>query len=255
MTRLIWGEPSSRVYEAGVDQGVLYPGNGPGVAWNGLVRVSETTKKVAGSINYLDGLRYYNRTTSDSFSGTLEALTYPDEFLPFDGSAPVTSQRRPTFGLSYRSRRSDAADSNGYKLHLIYNATARPTEKAYSTIAQVTEPEPFAWTLDTRPIKLPGLRPTAHVVIDSTVTHAWTMAAIEDLLYGSGTQDPRLPSPEEMIQLFESGTILRIIDHGDGTWTATGPDEAIQMLDATTFQISWPTVIYIDDVTFQISSR
>lgn len=257
MTRLIWGDVAVRTIEAGVDRGVLYPVNGVGVAWNGLVAVKESPSTLTESIRYFDGEKYRNRSHADSFAGTIEALTYPDEFAVYDGysDSRVSNQRRKTFGLSYRTRILGADGDLGYKLHLVYNALVQPSGRAYSSLATSTDPENFAWDFTTTPMRLSGLRPTAHVVIDSTVTHAWTMTAIEDLLYGTGVANPRLPTPEELIELFESGTILRIIDHGDGTWTATGPDEAIQMLDATTFQISWPTAVYIDEVTFQISSR
>lgn len=257
MTRLIWGEVTERRIEAGVDRGVLYPADVPGVAWSGLVAVSERPADVGSKLRYFEGQRYQSRAVGDGFAGTFEALSYPDEFVEYDGYSEgrVSAQRRRTFGLSYRTKVISADGSEQYKIHMVYNAVAEPTDRSYSTLNNSLDPETFSWSLTTRPFKLPGLRPTAHLVIDSSVTHPWTLTAIEDLLYGSGSANPRLPAPEELIELFESGTTLRIVDHGNGTWTATGPDEAIQMLDATTFQISWPTAIYIDEVTFQISSR
>jgi hypothetical protein len=220
MTKLKWDQVGEKFYETGVDQGVLYIPNTAGAysngyPWNGLVSVSESPSGAESNKQYADNTVYLNLVSAEEFSATVEAFTYPDEFAQCDGSAEPTTgvfvgqQRRKSFGLSYRTRVGndiDAADY-GYKLHLIYGALAAPTEKAYTTINDSPEAITFSWELSTTPVDVPGLKPTATLTIDSTKVNAAKLAELEDLLYGTAGVDPRLPSPAEVIAMFDGTTV------------------------------------------------
>ena len=258
MTRLKWGETQDRIYEAGVDRGVLYPNVNPGVVWNGLVSMVEASSESQEISNYIDGVKYYNNISAGSFSATLEAFTYPDEFSEYDGVMYdiITQQRRKSFGLCYRTKIGNAIDGldAGYKIHLVYNALASPTEKNYTSVGDSTEATNFNWEITTTPVSIPGAGPSAHLIIDTTKAHGWTVTALEAVLYGNETTPATLPSPETVIDIFESNAILIVIDHGDGTFSVTGPDAAIQMLNDTTFQITWDSAVMINETSYTISS-
>ena len=241
MTRLVWDKVTERDYEAGLDRGVFYPLNGPGHAWNGLTSVEESPSEVDARPRYMDGQKIGDNRRKGEFSATINAFTYPMVFS--DG---LISSSRPTrFSLSYRVQ-----TATGYKLHLVYNALAAPSQKNYAYESN----DPFSWLITTRGVSGPSNMIVSHLVLESDMAYPETMAAIEAVLYGDDGNAPRMPMPDEVFQIFEDNSILQIIDNGDGTWTAIGPDEVIQMLDATTFQISWPTAVYIDAVSYTIHS-
>lgn len=257
MTKLSWDDSGSRRYSAGVDRGVFYPAIGPGVSWNGLVSVSEREDSSTES-GYLDGIKIYQRPVPGSFEATVSALTYPDEFADYDGveDGRIAQQDRLIFGLSYRTGLGNDLQglTLGYKIHLVYNARVSPTESEYSSIDGEIDPTIFEWPISTLPIEFLGVKPFSHVIIDSTVANAAAISALEDLIYGTSEADPQLPPIQDIVNLFEENSILKITDNGDGTWTAEAPGTIIQMLDATTFEITWPSAIFIDGVSYNISS-
>lgn len=264
MTQLSWGEYGERYFETGVDRGVLYVDDQDGVVWNGLIAVTESASGGEPTPYYVDGIKYANRSSIEEFTASIEAYTYPDEFALCDGSAQLdqsqglfaTQQRRKTFGLSYRTRvGNDAAGTDfGYKIHIVYNAMATPSERNYQSLTADSEATVFNWNLTTSTIPVPGVSRSAHLVIDTRLAWPWAVTAVENVLYGTVDTPPRLPTPQELIDLFVENALLKITDNGDGTWTAEGPDEAISMLDADTFQISWPSAVFIDADTYEISS-
>lgn len=220
MTQLSWDNTGERVYETGVDHGVLYIPDEDGlytngVAWNGLTTITESPSGAEANPQYADNIKYLNLFSAEQFGATVEAFTYPDEWAQFDGlSVPtagvtVGQQARKTFGLSYRTKIGNDVDGedHGYKLHLIYGATAAPSEKAYNTINDSPEAITFSWEISTVPINVTGLRPTSIMTIDSTQVDADALAALELILYGDVAEDPTLPLPDEVIALFE-GTAL-----------------------------------------------
>lgn len=222
MTRLKWDQVGERVYETGVDHGVLYIPNAGGVyangyAWNGLVSVTESPSGAEATPIYADNIKYLNLISTEEFGATIEAFTYPNEFAQCDGSAaPVAGvaigqQSRKMFGLAYRTRVGNDVDAtdHGYKIHLIYGALAAPTEKAYNTINDSPEAITFSWELTTTPVEVPGFKPTATLVIDSTVVNAAALSTLEDILYGTAGVDARMPLPEEIFALF-SGTVVEV---------------------------------------------
>jgi hypothetical protein len=264
MTQLSWGDYGERYFETGVDRGVLYVDDQDGVVWNGLVAVNESSSGADTSPYYLDGIKYTNRVGIEDFSATIEAYTYPEEFALCDGSAELyqsqglfaTQQRRKSFGLSYRTRigNDDKGVDFGYKIHIIYNALATPSERQYQSLGDETEPNIFSWELSTTPVVVPGVMRSAHLVIDTRQAWSWAVTAVEEVLYGTEDTPPTLPSPQELMDLFADNALLKIIDNGDGTWTAEGPDEAITMLTTDEFQIAWPSAVMIDEDSYEISS-
>lgn len=222
MAKLVWDKTGERLYETGVDRGVLYvQSNGTypnGVAWNGLTAVTESPSGAEPTPLYADNIKYLNLISAEEFGCTIEAYTYPEEFAECDGSAELAAgvtigqQARKTFGLSYRTKIGNDAtgDKFGYKLHLIYGGLASPSEKAYATINDSPEAITFSWEVSTTPVSVDGHSPTASITIDSTKVEPTKLAALEEILYGkdgegaSGTE-PRLPLPSEIATIFTAG--------------------------------------------------
>lgn len=251
MTKLNWDAGGERIYEAGVDRGVFYPQSGPGLAWPGLISVSETNEETRSTVGHIDGSKYINRQTSKSFTGLITAFTYPEEFEPYDGYVSnLGSQKKQSFGFSYRTMMGP----DRYQIHLIYNAMVRPTVSDYETVDDFTQAINFSWNLTSRSVAITDLSPSSHLIIDVGASYANTLTALEDILYGSDEQTPRLPPPDEVIALFESMAVLKITDNGDGTWTADGPDEVVSMIGPDEFQIDWPSVVYLSPYEFQVST-
>ena len=224
MALLTWDETGTRTYETGIDHGVLYMPNASGdyvdgVAWNGLVSVSESPSGAESNAQYADNIKYLNLLSAEDFSATIEAFTYPDEFAAYDGLGDPAGnggvvfgqQSRGSFGLSYRTIKGNdvSGDSYGYKLHLVYGCQASPSEKAYASVNDSPEAITFSWEISTTAVPLggtiPGVdKPTALVVIDSTKVDATNLETLEGVLYGlSG--NPELPSPYDVYQYLVSG--------------------------------------------------
>lgn len=220
MAKLVWDETGKRLYETGVSQGVLYPqssGTYPnGVAWNGLTAVTESPSGAEATPLYADNIKYLNLFSAEEFGATIEAYTYPDEFMACDGSAQIAKgayigqQNRKQFGMCYKTLLGNDVDANdhGYKLHIIYGAMASPSEKAYATVNDSPEAITFSWEVTTTPVNVTGYEPTASIVIDSTKCNPTKLADLEEILYGSAEEEPRLPLPNEIV------TVLGAADAG-----------------------------------------
>ena len=216
MVALIWDKVGERTYETGVDHGVLYLPNqageyATGVAWNGLTAVTESPSGAEPTPLYADNMKYLNLVSAEEFGATIEAFTYPEEFAQCDGSAEpapgvfVGQQDRKSFGMSYRTLLGNDTNGNrhGYKLHIIYGALAAPSEKAYATVNDSPEAITFSWEVSTSAVEVPGHKPSAQLTIDSTKVDAAALALLEDILYGDKTEEPRLPLPAEIIDMFD----------------------------------------------------
>jgi hypothetical protein len=216
MTRLVWDAVGERLYETGVNNGILYPidasGEYPlGIAWNGLVSVSESPSGAEPTPLYADNIKYLTMYSNEEFGATIEAYTYPDEFAVCDGSVEaadgvfLNQQARTKFGLVYKTKIGNdvAGEDLGYKLHIVYGAKASPSEKSYSTINESPEAITFSWEVTTDPVEVDGYRPTASLVIDSTKADPTKLAALESQLFGDYMIDPNLPLPAEVIALME----------------------------------------------------
>lgn len=214
MSKLVWDQSGKRLYETGVDHGVLYPIQtggvySKGVAWNGLTAITESPSGADVNDIYADNMKYLGLVGAEKFGATVEAYTYPDEFAECDGSvelvkgATIGQQNRKVFGMVYRTVIGNDVDGNehGYKLHLIYGATAAPSEKAYNTINEDPEAITFSWELSTTPVNVTGHKPTASLTIDSTNADPTKLAELEKILFGDTETEPRLPLPDEIAQL------------------------------------------------------
>lgn len=254
MTKLRWYESGTRLYEAGIDRGVLYPNEGPGVPWNGLVSVTEKSAGESLIKQYWDGQAYSRRQSNGTFEADIEAFTYPEELSVYENLTKLQS-RSKKFGLCYRTPiGNDENPEHGYLLHLVYNALLEPVNRQSETINSDVDISLLAWNLTTTPFLIKEARASAHLVVDSTETFPEVMALIEDMLYGDELNEPRMPTPDEVYSAYMTMLLLTITDNGDGTWTAEGPDDMVYFTDDDTFVIDAPTVKYLDAVTYTVES-
>lgn len=225
MSKIVWDSTGDRLYETGVDRGVLYPINSsgaytPGVAWNGLTGITESPSGAEATALYADNIKYLSLYSAEEFGATIEAYTYPKEFESCDGSAEIGAgvvigqQTRKVFGLCYRTLIGNDVDAqdHGYKLHLIYGCMASPSEKGYQTVNDSPEAITFSWEVTTTPVNVTGFKPTASLIIDSTKIKKAALESIEDILYGKDETAPsagdgvegRLPLPDEIKSILDA---------------------------------------------------
>ena len=213
MAAITWDIQGERVYETGVDRGVLYVQNngvyGGGVAWNGLTAVNESPSGAEPTPLYADNIKYLNLMSAEEFSATIEAYTYPDEFADCDGLSEIADgvqigqQNRKSFGFVYRTLVGNAQSGTeaGYKLHFVYGCLASPSEKAYATVNDSPEGVTFSWTINTTPVPVDGGKPTSTMTVDSRKVHKDKLKMLEDVLYGSSNAAPKLLLPNEVAAL------------------------------------------------------
>ncbi len=233
MTQLSWGSTGNRYFEAGVDRGVLYVGANPGVAWNGLKAVNEAPTGGEPKPYYIDGFKYLNVASTEEYAATLEAFTSPPEFGVCDGTVGLqaglfaTQQPRKQFHLSYRTRVGNDVEGaeHGSKIHLVYNALAKPSSRNNQTVGGTVSPLGLSWGITTNPPKATGFKPTAHFIIDSRYTPVSIMSLIEGVLYGSNTTNPRIPTVAELITMFDAFLNLRAELIETGVYTIYNVDD------------------------------
>lgn len=267
---IVWDVETEKTYETGVDRGVLYLTDGTAVPWNGITSVVEDLSSKTRSPYYLDGVKYLDTQQVGEYNGTLNAYTYPDEVYRLEGLTELTqgyfveNQKRESFSLSYRTKIGNGVNETGnghYKLHLLYNLNAIPSNKTFASTTNIGTPSTFAWDLTGIPVAVPYGTPTNHIILDSRKIDSLTMAYIETWLYYGGTTPsgasyafPFMPSPEDVYEIINQSLepSLIITDNGDGTFTAEG--EAVVMVDSTTYTIESNTVTVIDANSYTISS-
>ena len=211
MTTLVWDEIGARRYENGVDHGVLYLTDGSGVPWNGLTSVEERTTGAQVTPYYWDGIKYAEMYSIPDFSASVKAFTYPDEFLEFEGIQEVdngmfvANQTPKTFGLAYRTRIGNDLDSDyGYKIHVLCNLNAIPSNIGYKVNVPTAEMIEFEWVVTAIPSRIPGYRPTAHLIFDTTKSSDGFIAELEAILYGDESTAAYLPAFETLVSLARS---------------------------------------------------
>lgn len=232
MSKLEWDKVGEKLYEAGVDRGVVYPmSNGAyttGAAWNGLSGVDENPSGAESNAIYADNIKYADLVTAEQFGATITAYTFPDEFAACDGTAEpedgigITQQTRKTFGFTYRTKIGNDTDNDdyGYIIHLVYGAKATPSQKSRQTIGESTDAVEFSWELSTTPVAVSGTnpdtgkpyKPTAHLTINSTKVNATKLTEFEEILYGRNADqehsitalEPSLPLPDDVIRHFHT---------------------------------------------------
>lgn len=259
MAVITWDDVGDRKFEVGADRGVFYPNTeeGVGVPWNGLISVDIKQEGVTTSPVYFDDRKVNEVIYLGDISAILKAYTYPDEFLPYDGfaeTAPgmfIDGQSRGTFNLCYRNLIGDDVNGidAGYKLHLLYNLTAIPEDITNQTIESNITPIDLGWTLTSVPEEIPGFRPASHIMIDSTKIDPDVLSLIEDILYGTDEDSPRMPSMYEVY----SQLAFVITDNEDGTWSARGPDDIVIFTsDNPTFDIDSDRVTDLDSSHYEV---
>ena len=220
---LVWDDTGKKIYELGTKKGVLFVmdanGNyGEGVAWNGLTAVTESNSGGEETALWADDIKYASMRSAEEFGATIEAYQCPKEFYECDGTAEIETgvflgqQSRKHFGFSYVTTVGNDVQGNdyGYKIHLIYNASANPSERSYQTINESPDAITLSWEITTTPVPVEsfdghtytGYNNVAHIEIDSTLVDATKLADFEEILYGSGSTAPRLPLPGEVASLF-----------------------------------------------------
>lgn len=245
MTRLKWGE-GPPMYDLGVDRGVLYLDD-TAVPWNGLVSVDEAATGEVNTEHYFDGNRIHISQETGDFQARISAYTYPDVFTEYNGYSDVDEYRR--FGFAYRTQHG----LDGYKLHLVYNVLVRDDERAWRSVGSRPDPSLFNWDIYASEIPIPGASPAARLMMESPRDPS-VLEAIEDILYGTETTEPRLPDPAEIVELYEAATILRITYNGDGTYTASGPDDMVRLLPDGRFEINAPSAFLVNEDIFVVNS-
>lgn len=261
MAPLEWNNPGDRFFEAGVDRGVLYLEDGTAVAWNGLVEIKEDSASSTTPF-YFDGQKYIDCQNPDDFSATLKAITFPDEFVGYDGFASHAAglqfgnQHRKTFSLAYRTLVGDDISGTGlgYKIHIMYHLTAKPNSITHDTVDTNVDPIEFEWSLRALPERPDGFTPTSYAVVDSRYMSSTDLTALEELLYGSESSDPELPELEFLIAFLQDSHGIVITDNGDGTWTAFNVDGRLTMTGPEQFQITGVDATYLDANTYEVSS-
>lgn len=257
MTAIVWDEVGVRKFEVGIDRGVFYPSSEDGVPWNGLISVNIKQDGVSSSPVYFDDKKINEVVYLGDISATVKAYTYPDEFLPYDGFVEcatgmfIDGQSRGTFDLCYRNYLGDDVDGIdlGYKLHLLYNLTAIPEDITNQTIDTNIAPIEFGWIFTSVPDEIPGFRPASHIIVDSTKVDPDVLSTLEDILYGTEGVDPRMPT---MVEVY-SELAMTIINKGDGTWSARGPDSVVTSLSVDDFQIDSTRVNVLDSSNYEVS--
>lgn len=258
MSQLIWDATGERFYETGVDHAVLYIPNNSGVyndgfAWNGMTALTESPSGAESNPVYADNIKYLDLQSVEEFGGTIEAMTYPDEWGQCDGTAePVPGvkmslQTRKTFGLSYRTILGNDVQKNdfGYKLHLVWGALVAPSEKAYATVNDSPETVAFSWEFTTTPVPVGTIdsveyKPTAMMTIDSTKVDPDSLAALEELLYGTVSTDPSLPLPAAIVAMF-AGTVTTVTPVAP-TYDTTPDEITIPVVTGVVYKIAGEVV-------------
>lgn len=216
MAKLVWDKSGERFYESGVSKGVLYPkvsnAYPKGVVWNGLTNVTESPEGAEATDLYADNIKYASMRSAETFGGTIEAYMYPDEFAACDGNVEaedgvfIGQQERQPFGMSYVTNIGSDSNANaGYKIHLVYGATAAPSEVSHDTVNDSPDAATMSWEFDTTPESVTGHKPVSHLIIDSRKANPAKLAELEKKLYGDGsTGDAQLPLPNEVITLMHT---------------------------------------------------
>lgn len=245
MTRLVWGQAPAN-YDHGVDRGVLYLPTGA-VPWSGLVSVEESEPGATETTHYFDGVGSHISTQAHAnFEGVVNAFMYPREFDEYDGYSPKV--RNDPLGFSYRTLHGDS-----YRTHLVYKTKFRASFRSWQTMGTQPLPSVFVWDISSDTVEVPGARDTSHLVLDAEQL-SWVSQVVEDYLYGTETTEPRLPTPQELVELYESATSLKVTLHPDGSYTVDGPDAYVRLQADGEFVIDSPSALIVSPHRFQVSS-
>lgn len=244
MAKIKWDQDAERLYEVGLDRAVLYLDDN-GYPWNGLTSFEDQSTQET-QVVYFEGLPAINISLVGDIGAKLKAFTYPDEFAECMGQIEiepgliVDNQNGKPFSLSFRTLVGNASVGTNlaYKIHILYDLVAQQNSLSHDTADTNVSPIEFEWDITGKPSIFDGHSPTAYIIADSRDLLPVDLAQLETILYGDSTSDPYLPPIDQLFEILESTYEILITDYGDGTWSATGSDEFITMLDDTTFQIT-----------------
>lgn len=208
MTALVWDQVGERRYETGLDHGVLYPPDGDAVPWNGLISITPGSNRETKGY-HLDGMKYMEAQVVGSYTAKLQAYTYPDILDSLMGIATyadgvaIHNQRGKRCHLSYRTKIANdlEGEDHGYKIHIVYNVLAVPSDFAYNTLGSSAQANPFEWDLTTLPQRLEGYGPVSHISLDSRFIAPELLSDLEETLYGTVSTDPTLPDLDDLLAL------------------------------------------------------
>jgi len=258
MSRINWGTVGQRFYETGIDRGVLYLNDRPGVPWDGITAVEEAPSGGEAKPYYIDGIKYLNLASREEFAATLSAYFSPPEFDLCDGTVQLsqglfaTQQRRRSFGLTYRSKVGNdlEGEAHGYRIHLVYNALAAPTQHKHGTTSNDANLDAFSWEITTKASLVDRALPTAHFYIDTRFAPPELVQALEDILYGDETTDAQMPTTTQLLTLFAYNDGLVVEKFIGGRYTVDGT--AVTLGDQGNFEISHDRVHDMGDGSFLI---
>lgn len=261
MARLVWDNVGERFYEAGIDRGVLYIDDA-GVPWSGLVSVDETSSGGEARPFYVDGVKYLNLAAKEEFEAAISAFYSPVEFDQCDGVASLATgltagqQRRKPFGLSYRTRIGNdlLGVDYGYKIHIIYNALVAPTTRNYASVSDSPDVPVLSWPVTTKPVVVPGMARSSHLVIDSSKVSRASLDEIEKALYGTVSTAARLPTPAELVDIITTADVFTVTDLGAGEFRISGRSENVLMASPGIYQIIHDTAVVLNTDGAVISS-
>jgi len=258
MTALTWHKDSDKMFDSGLDRGVIYPEDGTPVAWSGLISVEDSGEQTIREF-FIDGVKYLAVVSPRDWKGAVEAYTFPDAFSDLLGIAEVgdglflDSQRPKRFGLSYRTLLGDGTNKQHYRIHFVYNALAALNGFTHKSLTSGgVDPTAFKFDLTAVPERVAGHRPTAHFMVDSRKVDPVTLATLEGQIYGNGYYEPRLPTPTELVNMLKFGDGVRVVDNLDGTWTATGANRNVSATEDGFFTLTSPKITVLDSKTFRI---
>lgn len=263
MARIVWDNIGDKNYEYGIDRVVLYANGQSGVAWPGLVTIGEQPSGGGVDTYYIDGVMRLQVPREEDYEATLNAIHYPPQFSQCLGIGQISDyaglfvaqQARKPFGLCYRTNIGNVSDpSSGYKLHLVYNAYAEPSDRNFNTVSDKPSPSGFSWKVTAGPAYLTGFKGSSHYILDSRTVPPSVLASIEDILYGTPAVAAHLPTPEDIATVYKTAFGIVVVDHGDGTFTVTGPDVALHMLTPTEFEIVSTSAVPIDADSYTLST-
>ena len=264
MTKLAWSRVGERFFETGVDRGVIYPnkvGLNP-ASWSGLIGISENPTGGDAKPFYIDGYKFQNRFTPEEYAASVEAFMYPRVFDECQGNPHLgnglylTGQAKIPFGLSYRTKIGNDLMGQNYahKIHFVWNALVAPANKSYQTVSDNPSANTFTWDITTKDIKVAGRRQTAHMVVDTSLMSPPLLQELEDLIYGTDSTAPQLPTPTELITLVVGWPTLFITDHGNGIFTASGPDDVVRLATPRAYEINAETAEADGNGNFEVTS-
>lgn len=216
MPKLAWDTIDTRLYEAGIDRGVIRSKSGLIFAWSGLVAVNEKDEEGVVTNVFFDGKKVISYKSRGVYEATITGYQLPSQFdtqhrilgravreiQGVDEVRPgfyLTSQTKREFDFSYRSM----IPGEGYKIHFVWNATIQEESSGATTLDDGSSIETFTWTVTTTPMsETQGPLASSHFVVDGRKISPILLSNFEDYFYGKPAYFPHFPSQIELAEFF-----------------------------------------------------